>query len=87
MTTVGFEPTHPEIAGLKSAALDHSAKLPVLIRAPKATDLIFSPFLRYEPLPILVFIALFKRCDIEPATTRIRVAWSARAWPALDGSW
>ena len=25
MDQVGFEPTHPEIVGLKSTALDHSA--------------------------------------------------------------
>ena len=28
MVTAGFEPAHPEIVGLKSTALDHSAKLP-----------------------------------------------------------
>ena len=30
MVTAGFEPAHPEIVGLKSTALDHSAKLPYL---------------------------------------------------------
>jgi hypothetical protein len=28
LVTAGFEPAHPEIVGLKSTALDHSAKLP-----------------------------------------------------------
>ncbi len=31
LVTAGFEPAHPEIVGLKSTALDHSAKLPVFL--------------------------------------------------------
>ena len=31
MSGVGFEPTHITVAGLKSAALDHSAIRPYLI--------------------------------------------------------
>jgi len=31
LVDAGFEPAHPEIVGLKSTALDHSANLPQLI--------------------------------------------------------